>query len=324
VVESQQLTAVIASASKLLALDRALAEVTTAFRQRGVESLLLKGPAFAQWLYATPRERSYDDIDLLVEPDHFAAAESALAELGFVDQEIRAGPHARTHHAIWQRPNGRQVTVELHHCLAGMAAAPRLVWERMSAEAESITVGDCTVLAPSVCVSALTVALHAAQHGVVGRKHLVDLDRALERVELAEWRTAAWLAEELGAAEAFALGLRLREGGHALADQLELTTTASREVRLRASGPPDTAFGIERLAAARGVGGRLRLVAQELSPSPAFMRLRYPLARRGRRGLIVSYLLRPGWIAVKLPRGAQAWLRAQSATASPRPGRWRE
>ena len=58
-----------------------------------VPALLLKGPAFARWLYDDSRERSYRDIDLLVAPERIAAAGAALSELGFE----RRDSHARHH-----------------------------------------------------------------------------------------------------------------------------------------------------------------------------------------------------------------------------------
>jgi hypothetical protein len=56
---------------------------------------------------------------------------------------------------------------------------------------------------------------------------------------------------------------------------------------------------------------RLRLLWAELLPSPAFMRLWSPLARRGKRGLLCAYLWRPLWLLWHLPAGLRDLARAR-------------
>ena len=70
-------------AFRRLTLESALVEITHLFERRRVRSLLLKGPAFAQWLYDEPRERTYGDLDLLVDPDQFDEAVRGLVALNF-------------------------------------------------------------------------------------------------------------------------------------------------------------------------------------------------------------------------------------------------
>ena len=80
------------SAFRRLTLDSALAEILRRFDVHGVRSLLLKGAAFASWLYDDPRERPYGDVDLLIRPDQFDLAKGVLAELNFELSE----PHTST------------------------------------------------------------------------------------------------------------------------------------------------------------------------------------------------------------------------------------
>ena len=62
-------------AMRTLSLDRATAEVVFAWRQAGVRSVMLKGPAVSRWLYREDEVRGYSDIDLLVPDPEVGAAE---------------------------------------------------------------------------------------------------------------------------------------------------------------------------------------------------------------------------------------------------------
>lgn len=303
-----------------LALDAALAEIVETYRARGIGYLLLKGPAFAQWLYDDPATRTYIDLDVLVAPADFPAARRALGELGFCVQPSGAHAHdGSEHHEGWLRKNGLPARVELHHTLALLPASAETVWEELARGAGQITVGRQTITVPSLAASALIVALHAAQHGVGDAQPMEDLRRALRKVDPATWRAAASLARKLDVEATLAAGLCLEPAGRALARRLGLPAEGSRLVRLHASSAPATAFGIEQLVRTRGLANQLRLLRHELVPSPAFMRAWQPMARRGRVGLLLAYLWRPAWLLAKLPLGLRAWADAvASGSASGR------
>jgi hypothetical protein len=279
--------------------------------------LLLKGPAIARWLYSEPSERSYVDIDLLIDPDAFDLAERGLVELGFesMNAGLQAEPLA-SHHTVWARRGVNSATVELHRSLCLVLAPPSLVWARLCAGARLMRVADAAVPTPGPAASALIIGLHAAQHGAHAAQPLRDLQLALERVDPQTWRAAAALARELGAGSAFALGLSLDSRGRELVERLGLSADgASRLTRLMAITPPATAVGVERMIAASGARARAGLLWRELVPSPAFMRVWQPLARRGWWGLVAAYLWRPFWLAARLPRGIRTWLRVARTTS---------
>src|SRR3954463_13466769 len=100
-------------------VDWCTAQAVKALRAEGVRPLLLKGPAVARWLYAeNPRRRPYVDVDLLVAPDERAAAERALAALGY-DRPARTWRAEEPPHAMeWARPSDGAV-VDLHRTLHG-------------------------------------------------------------------------------------------------------------------------------------------------------------------------------------------------------------
>jgi hypothetical protein len=293
------------------ALDALVAELVPALAAAGATPLLIKGPAFAQWLYDDPVERHYADVDLLVAGEAVPDARQVFRAHGLrpVVTGLHDHEHSR-HHEVWSRGRSLRTPVELHRTLALVEADDATVWRRLSEGRRRIEVAGVPVEVPGFAACALIVALHAAQHGIGAGRPMADLARAVARVELETWREAAALAEVLGAAAAFALGLRLHPAGRALAGELGLPEAASRALRLHAATPPRTALGIEQVVSARGARARLALLGRKVAPSREFMRHNYPPARRGRAQLAGAYAVRLGELAARLPRGMQAWLAA--------------
>jgi hypothetical protein len=294
-----------------MAIDAATAHVVTELQRAGIESILLRGPAIARWLYADSEPRAYVDIDLLVEPEKRTDAQAVLAGLGFVHREAGFAPGESVDHAsewICPRP---PVAVDLHHGIEGIRAAPVELWTALSSDSQRIDVAGVPTDAPGEPALALIVALHAAHHGRDSGKQLQELRRALRLVGRDTWHEALGLAERLEAVPSFAAGLRLLPEGTALAERLRLPVAGDPEVALRAAGAHSTAIGFARLAAAPGVRAKLALVARKLVPTPAFMRHWSRLARRGRLGLALAYLWRPLWLLLHLAPAGVAWLRAR-------------
>jgi hypothetical protein len=299
------------AAMYVLALDAALAEAVQMLDARGVQSILLKGVGTARWLYDHPHERPYGDIDLLVPPSQFESASDTLQQHGFRLPELSRVAH----HEVLVR--GR-ISIELHRTLMLLSAPEDLVWQLLSINSQRIDVGGVAVRVPSTTAAALIVVLHAIQHGRERSKPMQDLEQAVQRVDFATWQRAATLSSKLGAEPIFAAGLRLTPVGVELADRLQLPVQpVSRLIHLRAMTPPDTAGGIERLVTTPGLAPRLAQVAHELIPSPAFMRIWKPMARRGRLGLTCAYIWRPFWLVVKLPEGIRAWRQASRNARKP-------
>lgn len=293
----------ISAAAVALAMDVAALEVVKVLERAGLRSILLKGPALARWLYDDASDRHYNDIDLLVEAARFPDAERALAAAGF-----RFADHGEHAHA-WIRDDG--ASVDLHYTFSGARASPDLVWGVLAKRTEPLGVSGGTLEALDAPGRALIVALHAAHHGIRANKPYTDLARALERVNLRTWEEALELAERLEALPSFAAGLRLAPEGARLAEALGLEDYRSRELAFRAAGPPPTAEGYLRLARAKGLRGKAELLAHELVPPPVFMRAAYPIARRGRAGLVAAYAWRPLFLLKHLVPSLRAWRRAR-------------
>lgn len=296
------------SAAYGLARDFALAEVSVAFAAREIDFLVIKGPVIADWLYDDRSERPYGDVDLLVSPAEFEAAEATLADLGYEYTGARRATFEQLwHEHEWRRGGSTPALFDLHRALHLIPAPPPDAWALLRADASRMTIAGESVEIPCPAAHLVIIALHAAQHGAKVPKPLEDLRRAIERATAEDWEAAGSLAARLGAAGSMREALGLVEHGTELADRLSLASGAARNARLMAQTPPKTALGIEVLVNTQGVRARSYLLIRKLLPTRAFMRSWQPLARRGRGGLALAYIWRPLWLMANLPRGTLAW-----------------
>jgi hypothetical protein len=296
-----------------LAVDQVAGEVIDALRRRGIRSVLLKGASFARWLYDDGSARHYSDIDVLVAPDQVDAAGSVLQALGYSRRYAADAAGEQADHASdWDRPGFP--SIDLHNTLSPrVGVSSERCWSVISAHTDLASVGGVEAEVLERPVLAVHVVLHAESGR---RKNLEDLRRALARLDVMEWGAAFEIAEALDALPAFGVGLRLLPEGKEMADQLGVRTDVSVELLLQASSTAFLAQPFERVAAARGLRAKTALVARELLPTPSFIRVWYPPARRSWRGLVVGYLYRLVWVPWNAPRGLRSWWRARRAVAA--------
>jgi len=292
--------------ARMLVLDAAAVEVTDALRPAGVESILLKGPSLARWIYRDDELRPYSDVDLLVAPGDVRRSLRVLRGLGF------EGVHSDAHAELLLR-RADQVTVDLHRLLVGVGLRPEDAWSELAGHTEPLALQGGEVAALTPAGRALHVVLHAAQHGARDAKPLRDLAQALDRLPESTWEQAAELAQRLSAEAAYITGLRLLPAGRRVAQSTGVSDERSVEAALRAGTAPPAALGLFRFFNTPGAGPKARLLAGELFPSAAFMRAWTPLARRGRPGLTAAYLWRPLWLLLRLGPALRAWERARRA-----------
>jgi hypothetical protein len=286
-------------------LDAAAAGVFEAFTRKEVDGLLLKGAALARLLYDVPDQRQYSDIDVLVGPDDREGARAVLAELGYRNASALMGVddiggviHAETWLAT---PAGTRypVVVDLHLRLAGAQAPPDHAWEALKARSTSIELRGSQVHTLDRPGLAMHLALHAAHHGEAYEKGRRELNRALDRWPLEVWREAAQLADEIGATEAFAAGLRLVESGAELAETFELPSTNRLDWELRQIARPRGRFHLQAFLQAPDLRTRARVLRRALVPHRSWMVRQYPWARDRRVRMFAAYLLHlarsPAW-----------------------------
>lgn len=293
-----------------LAIDRATAEVVVALRQANMRSIVLKGRSFAVLLYDSGEQRLYGDVDLLIPARDERRAGEALHRLGYQLRSDREPEGTVDHASVWVRPSDG-LHVDLHRTLSGIQGGGADPWKVLAADTDSMLLGGTNVEILSEPARALHVALHAALPGRGKEKTLIDLSRALERLPHATWAGAAALARRLNAQAAFAAGLGRLPAGVELAGTLELARERSVEEALLADSAPPSAWTVERLSKATGVRARLAILVPRLFPKPEFMRVWYPVARRGRVGLVLAYLQRVIWLVMTAPRAVRQWRRAR-------------
>jgi hypothetical protein len=267
--------------------------VVGAWQQRGIDSILLKGPTTAEWLYRH-EARGYQDADLLVSPGRLADAEEVLRELGFA-----AAPEPDSEHAHpWLRSSDRSV-IDLHKTVWGPTRPPAQVWRELRHWTEPYRIGPVTMHGLGIPARALHIALHAAQHrDVLSRR--AELRRALARTTLAQWRQAEQLADRLWALPMMAVGLELEPAGRELLEELPL---ARAGLRAEVDDAP-LAIGFARVAAAQGVRTKASVLVRALLPeedADASSR-RAPMGGLARRML---------WVLTGIPRTLRAMYRAR-------------
>ena len=291
-----------------LRIERASADAIQALTTAGIRSILLKGPLQQWWLEPGGPARASVDVDVLVSREDVAEAESALSAIGYSRALILPDEAGREHGSVWAA-RGR-VPIELHWSLVGVDEGK--VWDVFSLETETASVSGEPVEIPNEAARCAIVALHAAQHGVGLHAIFGDLERALVVADEATWRRAADLAVSAGGWTAFAGALSLSSSGRRLlANFGDPLPALSERQALSLLTPAPTSRGFYFLAGRPGVRAKGVFVLSKLAPPPDFMRLRYPVARRGRSGLALAYAYRPLWLARWALPGLRTWRSAQ-------------
>lgn len=293
-----------------IVVDAAAAEAAAALRDAGIRSILLKGASFDHWLYDRSQPRMYGDVDLLVAPHAFEYAGEVLGRLGYRERAEELAPTHVDHAKLWLRLRDH-MHVDLHRTLVEVRADNDHVWGVLSEHTEWMEVGGADLEVLSEPARALQVALHATVHGSDEQKTLIDLARALERASAGAWVAAAALSRRLGAEGAFAAGLEMIPEGRELAARLELSAERSVETEMFAESVPYSSWTVNRLANTPGVMPKLRIALRRIFPEPDFMRAWYPIARRGRLGLALSYPRRIAWLVTATGPAVAGWLRAR-------------
>jgi hypothetical protein len=155
-----------------------LGEILDALNAAGIRVVVLKGAALAHLLYPDPGMRPLGDLDLLVDADKAARAQSTLALLGFTAPLTGAGtgPRTRRHHhlPIATKPcDGHEVRVEIHTDALTEDTPGSLTTERVSAPLQPFAIGGHRGLAFGHSDMLFHLCRHAAQPAAGGRLRLI-------------------------------------------------------------------------------------------------------------------------------------------------------
>jgi len=261
-----------------LALDALALRVIAALEAAGVPVLLMKGPVTRSWLYADTGGHPYTDVDLLVAPDHDAAAAGVLRGLGLRDLHAEVlGLYRPPCERAWGGPEG---VVDLHVGLMGVPSARwSEAWHGFAAAAEEFVLHGRAVQVMDERARALHVVLHAAQRAS-GPKALADLTAAIDQAPRTVWEGAAALAEGLGAGPAFTAGLDRDPAGRALLAELPIRRSATVGSVLQARGARSEALALVAAVERRTPLRVLLGVEDPVVPRRRVLRLRLAAAAR--------------------------------------------
>lgn len=290
------------NAVKYLALDAVAASTSGLLATAGVRAILLKGPATARRLYPDEsNRRPYTDVDLLVPVDRFDDAQNVLHENGYhgLLTGVRDGEFA-WHEIPWRAPGSGNLIIDLHRGFAGVTN-PVIFFERLWTSRDQINLSGSVVWVPGAGATALVLALHAANPGR-GRKPLVDIYRAKEIFAPEVWLDAARLARACGAESACRAGLDLLPDGSRFADDLGIGGTLAADAWLGGRQHNRVSVNLATALAERGGRAKMAHIVRRVLPSPAFLRLADPSARRGAAWLALAYVHRVATACVAAPR----------------------
>jgi hypothetical protein len=261
-----------------------LSAVTELLTGAGIESVSIKGPLFAGWLYGDVGMRRFADLDLLIDPSQRDRALRALASAGYALPGGLSAVTARTVYAgtgAWPLVHKTAIGIDLHWKLQAVGFGSPVGPGDVLRESVPTIVAGRTIRVPAPTHAAALTLLHAA-------KHLwASLELALSIAHLMRRRDVVWpavhdLARRAGGWSGAAAGLVLAGELFDVEPPLELRARIQRSnarplvtAALRFLAMPDVAGASLRAevgahwAALDSVAGRARYAAWRLlAPTP--------------------------------------------------------
>ncbi|MDQ4091340.1 MAG: glycosyltransferase [Actinomycetota bacterium] len=297
--------------------NRLAADLCDQLAEAGVRAILLKGASFGTWLYGSAVDRPSGDIDLLIDPADELVASDVLRRLGFTSalgtsRAMQLGRPA----ADWTR--GEDL-VDLHRGrFWGIGVPAGQAWSLLRRRTEVMPIGGHEVTVLDTVARTMHVAIHAFASGPHAHRQAEDLRRAIEHVPFDVWTEAAALARTLEAEPCFAAGLQMTPPGRALAAELHVDVQATVESSLFAEGFMPLADGLTRLRGLPGTWPKVAAVSRALVPTPSYLAIRLPWARRSRFHTAVAY---PAWLSILARRAGPALVAVRRASrVAARPG----
>lgn len=181
--------AYLANAARSMFIRESTAQVVRALDSSATQSILLKGGALVETVYADRAEREMLDIDLLVPDEQLSRATAALAALGYLPRVepdpvvVRAQPSAdlsTEHHGPALVSSEQLVAIELHRHLAisgeGNGFGLEGIWNR------SRTLSSSGHRVPSPEDLMIHVCFHFTRNRLGGNAHRRNTGGALAQI----------------------------------------------------------------------------------------------------------------------------------------------
>lgn len=192
-----------ASRERTKVMLKACTEILTAFRQAGIETILLKGAVLAPLIYPDPFQRPLADLDLLIQPKDVAASrEIMLNQLGYryysrsAEDEVYLRGERKTN--IWAPDNVHPVEVHftLREEYAGIGYELAEVMWRESAERPYWQ--ESTARIPNPAALLLHVCAHTSSDWLIQRgrlMHIDDIRQLCAQMKPDDWQTFGQLVQ---------------------------------------------------------------------------------------------------------------------------------
>jgi hypothetical protein len=195
-----------------LYLTSELLRVHSALRERGIETVPLKGPAIASEIYSDLGLRPFSDIDLLVRREQIQQAESAVSELGYAPEfsipaHLREGWLAQQCELTFRRSG--TIRLELHWDISPLYFALETGVEEFWNRVSTVRVGDASLPNLSPADLLFTLIVHGTRHAWSRVMWAVDVAEFLQRGPAIDWERFWQNAASRGAARMMATGLCL-------------------------------------------------------------------------------------------------------------------
>ena len=307
------------AAMQSLALWKELLRLLEALERIGVEALPIKGPVLAATLDGSLSLREYEDLDLVVRPEHLLQARDLLLREGYF---LATFTHTDTDSAIWQSEHRellfghktRRSAVDLHWALLSRYLPFQLPVEKVWEAALPRSVLGRNILTLSPGHELLYLCLHGAKHGWSRLCWIADVAQLVEKVPF-EWASlteeARRLDLELAAAHALLLArsllnVALPPAAAQWADGVKCAPEAAEWARRRLLAGGDFFPGAVESAGflfrfATGPLARIRIIQGIfLRPTEA----EWKLVRLPPNLYWLYYAVRPARLAVKFARAA--------------------
>jgi len=285
-----------------LALERRLLALESAFREQGLDVLVLKGPASAHSFYPDPSWRAFGDLDLLVRTRDWAAACALLEERGFRRKypDPRPGFVERFGHTA-VHVDAEGLELDLHRTLIAGPVGQWVDQDELFEGAATFRVGGRTLRRLGDTMS----LLHACVHAALGARPplLVPLRDVIQVSSLAavDWDHLARRAERwnLRAVLRFAFASTRVLGGEAPPEAAALVHAPIRRVDRRAlaaytSRRSRGGKALGTLRAVHGIRGKAAYLWALLFPSRRFLETR---AGGGRSSYLRRWTTPVRWLA---------------------------
>lgn len=195
--------------------------VFDAFRAAGLKAAMLKGPVFADRLYATPTDRPFTDVDIILDEDDLRAANAMMTDLGFeYTPDGDADRFSALQEFKWLLVGNRAVMIELH---GNLVHSPYLRRRLSFGLTDLLIAGESDAQGPAALV--MVAVIHAAGgHKFSKLQLMVDIVQAVRALPPGGEETVLRVGKMLRAE--FEVAVALRTAGDTLGDQRTLDLAA--------------------------------------------------------------------------------------------------